>query len=137
MNTYQVKINGKMIEVEVEMLEGSPVVTAVQPKSVQALHRDTATPAARPVSAQAPVMEKSAAAAAADEGKAVTAPMPGNILDVLVKIGDAVKKGQTLLVFEAMKMENEIQAGTDGVIADICVGKGTVINTGDVLVTFA
>jgi len=93
MNKYQVKINGKVIEVEVEMLGESPVVTAVQPKPAKALHRDAATPAARTVSAPAPVMEKSAAAAAADEGKAVTAPMPGNILDVLVKIGDA-KLGQ-------------------------------------------
>ncbi|HJB58464.1 MAG TPA: acetyl-CoA carboxylase biotin carboxyl carrier protein subunit, partial [Candidatus Faecalibacterium faecipullorum] len=66
---------------------------------------------------------------------AVKAPMPGNILDVKVKPGDAVKAGDALVVLEAMKMENEIVAPQDGTVATIEVNKGDVVNSGDTLVT--
>ena len=65
----------------------------------------------------------------------VTAPMPGNILDVKVKAGDSVKAGDTLLILEAMKMENEISAPQDGTIASVNVRKGDVVNSGDLLIT--
>ena len=61
--------------------------------------------------------------------------MPGNILDVKVKPGDAVKSGDALVVLEAMKMENEIVAPQDGTVATIEVNKGDVVNSGDTLVT--
>ena len=80
-----------------------------------------------------------AAVAAAPAGAAgsvtVTAPMPGNILDVKVKAGDSVKAGDTLLILEAMKMENEISAPQDGTIASVNVRKGDVVNSGDLLCT--
>ena len=64
---------------------------------------------------------------------AVNAPMPGNILDVRVKPGDSVKAGDTLLILEAMKMENEISAPQDGTIASVNVSKGDTVNSGDLL----
>ena len=78
-----------------------------------------------------------AATAAAPAGStgavAVNAPMPGNILDVRVKPGDSVKAGDTLLILEAMKMENEISAPQDGTIASVNVSKGDTVNSGDLL----
>ena len=65
----------------------------------------------------------------------VTAPMPGTILGVKVNPGDSVKKGQVLLILEAMKMENEIVAPVDGTIATVNVSKGTSVNAGDLLVS--
>ena len=61
--------------------------------------------------------------------------MPGNILDVCVSAGQSVKKGDVLLILEAMKMENEILAARDGVIAGIAISKGATVNSGDVLLT--
>ena len=57
--------------------------------------------------------------------------MPGNILDVVVKVGDAVKSGQKLVVLEAMKMENDITSPCDGTVASISVNKGDMVSTGD------
>jgi glutaconyl-CoA decarboxylase len=62
--------------------------------------------------------------------------MPGTILNVLVSAGDSVKKGQVLMILEAMKMENEIMAAQDGVIAGVHVSKGDAVNPGDALVSF-
>ena len=66
----------------------------------------------------------------------MNAPMPGTILNVLVSAGDSVKKGQVLMILEAMKMENEIMAAQDGVIAGVHVSKGDAVNPGDALVSF-
>ena len=73
--------------------------------------------------------------AAAPAAPNVKAPMPGNILDVKVKVGDAVKAGQILVILEAMKMENEIVAPQDGTVAGINCAKGETVNVDDVLVT--
>ncbi len=67
-------------------------------------------------------------------GGTVVAPMPGTVLQVAVNIGDTVAKGQTLLVLEAMKMENEIMAPTDGVVHELNVTQGVSVNAGDILV---
>ena len=76
-----------------------------------------------------------AAASAPVAAAPAAAPMPGNILDVKVKAGDSVKAGDTLLILEAMKMENEISAPQDGTIASVNVRKGDVVNSGDLLCT--
>jgi biotin carboxyl carrier protein len=65
----------------------------------------------------------------------VTAPMPGTILNVKVSAGQAVKKGDTICVLEAMKMENDIPAPCDGTIASVNVQKGASVNAGDILAT--
>ncbi len=67
-------------------------------------------------------------------GGTVVAPMPGTVVQVAVNIGDNVAKGQTLLVLEAMKMENEIMAPTDGVVHELNVTQGVSVNAGDILV---
>ena len=59
--------------------------------------------------------------------------MPGNILDIRVKEGDMIKKGQVVMILEAMKMENEIMAPQDGNIASINISVGAVVNSGDLL----
>lgn len=109
MKKYKVNINGISYEVEIELMgEGASTQTAVK-------------------SEQAPKTQ--------GEGEKVTSPMPGTILDVKVKVGDSVKKGQVLMVLEAMKMENEIMAGTDGTVTSVAVSKGAPVTTGDMLLT--
>jgi glutaconyl-CoA/methylmalonyl-CoA decarboxylase subunit gamma len=63
----------------------------------------------------------------------IPAPMPGTILSVKVKAGDTVKKGQVLCILEAMKMENEIMTGADGVVSSVAINAGDSVNTGQVL----
>ena len=82
---------------------------------------------AAPVSAPAPV------ASTPSEGKAVPAPMQGTILDLKVKVGDAVKAGDTLLILEAMKLENEIKSPTDGKVLSIAVSKGQSVSMNETL----
>ncbi|MBQ7848860.1 MAG: acetyl-CoA carboxylase biotin carboxyl carrier protein subunit, partial [Clostridia bacterium] len=67
-------------------------------------------------------------------GEKVNAPMPGNIRDVKVAAGQTVKKGDVLVILEAMKMENEIMAPRDGKVAQVACTKGSTVNTGDALV---
>lgn len=92
--------------------------------------------AAAPVAAAPAAAPAAPAAPAGTAGSvAVNAPMPGNILDVRVKPGDSVKAGDTLLILEAMKMENEISAPQDGTIASVDVRKGDVVDSGALLCT--
>lgn len=125
---YIVTINDKDYEVEVE--KGQATVTGVKAAAVPAV-----MPVQAPAAAQtAPAAEKPAVpAAAAGQGDAVKAPMPGTILDIKVSAGSKVKKGSVLLILEAMKMENEIVAPRDGSVSYINGAKGSSINTGDLL----
>ncbi|HPU35203.1 MAG TPA: biotin/lipoyl-binding protein [Bacillota bacterium] len=68
-------------------------------------------------------------------GKTINSPMPGTILSIKVNSGDQVKRGQVLIILEAMKMENEIMADSDGTIRDIHVSPGQSVQTGDLLIT--
>lgn len=74
-------------------------------------------------------------AAASGAGESITSPMPGNILAVNVAVGDMVKKGQVLMVLEAMKMENEIMAPHDGKVTAVAVAKGAAVESGTLLCT--
>ncbi|MCR4397595.1 MAG: biotin/lipoyl-binding protein [Firmicutes bacterium] len=87
-------------------------------------------PVGAPAAPKAPVQ----AGATTGDG-VVTAPMPGTISDILVKEGDRVARGQVLVMLEAMKMQNEIMAGRDGVVESIHTSKGASVNTGDPLLT--
>ena len=128
---YNVTINNKVYEVEVEkgkanLVRTTDVVAAPAPVA--------AAPVAAPAAA-APAPAAAPAVAVAAGSTPVSSPMPGTILDIKVKAGDSVKKGQVLLVLEAMKMENEIMAGTDGTVSSVAVSKGASVQTGDILLT--
>ena len=111
MKKYRVKVNGKVFEVELEAVEN--VNGSV-----------TATPSATTTSA--PVSVSTA-------GATILAPIGGKIVDITVKVGDFVKKGQTVAVIEAMKLENEIVSPVDGVIAKVEISKGQTVNNQDLM----
>ncbi len=127
MKKYNITVNGNVYEVEVE--EVSAFATGATKENAPA-----PAPKAIPVATPAPA-PKAAPAAPAAGSTAVTAPMPGTILDVKVKVGDTVKRGDTLFILEAMKMENEIPAPADGVVASIDAAKGASVASGAVLAT--
>lgn len=130
MKKFLIKVNGNQYEVEVEEIrDGSAVAEPVTYSAPETKAAPAAAPA--PAPAAAPKKDNTVPAGASK----VTAPMPGTILGVKINPGDAVKKGQVLLILEAMKMENEIVAPNDGTIATVNVSKGTSVNAGDVLVT--
>ena len=124
---YKVTINDKVYEVEVE--EGK----------ANLLHTGAA---AQPVTPSAPVQEASKPAQVQTQlaapnhaaSNAYVAPMPGTILDIKVSKGQQVKKGDTIIVIEAMKMENEISAELNGTVIEIYVAKGAQVNTGTPLI---
>ncbi|MEG0775156.1 biotin/lipoyl-containing protein [Clostridium sp.] len=133
MKKYVIKLNGKVYEVEMEEVTGE---TSAAYERINTAPQNTVTE--NPVVQSAPqnkVVQNNAPQNA--EGEALDAPMPGNILNVAVKVGDTVKKGQLLIVLEAMKMENEIVSPKDGVITSVGVTKGQTINAGDTLVKIA
>ena len=125
MKKYNITVNGTTYEVVVEEageVASAPIVTSA-PVAASA-------PAAAPVAKAA-----SAAPTGAQGANKVSAPMPGTILDVKVAVGQSVKKGDTICVLEAMKMENDIPAPCDGVIASISVQKGSSVAANDVIAT--
>ena len=123
MKRYNITVNGKAYDVAVEEVGAgaAPVAAPV-----------AAAPKAAPAPAPA-----AAPAAPAGAGTPVKAPMPGNILDVKVSVGDTVSVGQVLVVLEAMKMENDIVANAAGKITSITVKKGDTVNSDDVIATIA
>ena len=123
MRKFNITVNGIAYEVEVEEVGAAESITPVNP----------APAAAAPKAAPAPKPAAPKAAPVAG-GTKVNAPMPGTILDVKVSQGQAVKKGDILLILEAMKMENEILAPQDGTVAQLAVSKGASVNSGDALV---
>ena len=144
MGKYQITVDGRTFEVEVGDVSASPVQVVVDgvAKSVAfAEQAPSAAPAAAaPVAAPAP---KPAPAAAAPKpvapvtGKAIKAPMPGKILQITVKMGQAVKEGDTVCTLEAMKMEMPISATVAGTVAGIHVAVGTNVAFDDPLVSLS
>lgn len=104
MKKYRVTVNGTVYEIELEELTGA-----------------------------APSAPAAPAAAAPAGGEQVTSPMPGTILAVNVAVGDTVKRGQVLMILEAMKMENEIMCPRDGKIASVNTSKGSSVESGTLL----
>ena len=107
MKKYRVTVNGTVYEIELEELTDAAPAAAPAP---------AATPAAAPAG-----------------GEQVTSPMPGTILSVNVAAGDTVKKGQVLMILEAMKMENEIMCPCDGKVASVNTSKGASVESGTLL----
>lgn len=144
MKNYKFRINGKEYSVIINGMEGKSADVSVNGVSYSVELEDApasfAAPSAAP-SAPAPQAQPSVAAApasapAAPAGKAVTvhSPLPGVIISIDVKEGQAVKKGQKLAVLEAMKMENEILSDADGTVAAILVQKGdSVLEGADII----
>ena len=125
---YLVTLNGN--EYEVEVGADSVTLTAERIGAAKA----APAPAPAPVPAPAPAAVSAPAAPVPGSGTTVAAPMPGNILKVMVKPGDAVKSGQILLLLEAMKMENEIYSPCDGTVSSVLVSVGGTVNSNDPMV---
>ncbi len=132
MKTYNITVNGVTYTVEVEEVGAAACTPAAAPASAAA-----PAPAAAPKAA--PAAPKAAPAAPKASGStgsvSVKAPMPGTIVKVNCKPGAAVKRGDVLIVLEAMKMENDICAPEDGVVASVEVTQGASVETDAVLVT--
>lgn len=123
MKNYRITVNGTAYDVAVEELgAGASAAPAAAPAPV--------APAAAPAPA-APAPKASGAAGSV----VVAAPMPGKILSVKASVGAAVKKGDVILLLEAMKMENEVVAPEDGTVASIDVAAGDAVEAGDTLAT--
>ena len=120
MRKFIINVNGNSYEVEVEEVGGVATTAAPAPKAAPA-----------PSAAPAPAPAAAPPAGATN----VTAPMPGNIVAVKVKVGDTVNSGDVLCVLEAMKMENEIMAPQSGKVVAVSATQGSAVNTGDILVS--
>ena len=131
MRKFNVTVNGVAYDVEIEEVGAVASAPVATPAPVAAAPAPVATPAA----------PKAAPAAPKAQGKTgsvvIKAPMPGTILKINVKVGDAVKSGDVVCVLEAMKMENDICAPQDGVVSSIEVAQGASVATDAVLVTLA
>lgn len=126
---FKIKVDGQEYLVEMEE------IGAVAPAAPAAPVAPVAPAAPAVEAAPAPAPAPAPAAATPAGADAMPSPMPGNILRILVNVGDTVTENQPLLILEAMKMENEIVAAKAGVVAGIHVKEGQVVNPGDALIT--
>ena len=142
MENYQYKLNGINYNVEIEEIEGNIARVNVNGKSFEVEMKEPAKPktkavhvtpptAAAPVASAAPA--KPAAAAPATGGKKITAPLPGTITEIKVSVGQSVKEGDTIIILEAMKMQNNIDAEATGTVSAILVEKGDTVMEGATL----
>ena len=149
MKEYNLKINGNDYKVAINEVEesvakvevnGTPFTVefeqpVAKPKAIKVVKPTvSAAPAVTPAAGRPSAATNAAPAAASAGGTEVTSPLPGVILDVCVKEGDVVKRGQTVMVLEAMKMENAIESTADGTVTAIKVGKGDSVLEGAPLV---
>ena len=132
MKNLIITVNGVSYDVQVEEVSGSAAPRAAVPAPAAAPAAPPA-PAAAPAAAPAPAAKPSGTQGSVK----VQAPMPGTILSVKVSVGQQVKKGDTVAVLEAMKMENEIPAPQDGTVSSVDVSNGATVETGATLVTLA
>ncbi len=124
MKRYNITVNGKAYDVAVEEMGAGAA-----PAPVVASAPVAPAPAA-PVAAPAPA---TAPAPVVTGGTEIKAPMPGNILDVKVNVGDTVKNGTPIVILEAMKMENDVVSPVDGTVASISVKKGDTVESGSLI----
>ena len=156
MGKYNFRINGHDYQVDVNSVEGGIADVTVNgtdykvelADAVPAPAQQAARPAPQATFTAAPAPQTTAPATQADQaaqtatasaplgkGEVVTAPLPGVILDIKVKVGDVVKAGQTVAVLEAMKMENEIEATASGTVTAVNAGKGDSVLEGAAIIT--
>ncbi len=134
MKKYNVTVNGVTYEVEVEEVGEGVSSTPAAPVATAAPAPKAAPVAAAPAPAKTAAPAPKAASGAQGSIK-VTAPMPGTILKMNVKVGDTIKANDLVCILEAMKMENEIFAAEGGVVKSIDAGQGASVNAGDVIIT--
>ncbi len=121
MKRYNITVNGKTYDVAVEeagQTSSAPVATPVPTA--------TPSPVAAPAASPAPAPQVTG-------GTEINAPMPGNVLDVKVKVGDKVENGTPVIVLEAMKMENDVVSPVAGTVASISVKKGDTVDSGTLI----
>lgn len=158
MGKYNFRINGHDYQVDVNSVEGGIADVTVNgtdykvelADAVPAPAQQAVRPAPQTVSTGAPAVTPQTTAPATQaaqtaqtatssapqgKGEVVTAPLPGVILDIKVKVGDVVKAGQTVAVLEAMKMENEIEATASGTVTAVNAGKGDSVLEGAAIIT--
>ncbi len=118
-NIIEIELNGKRyaVEVEREQPKPRPAAPIITPTAAQMPQSTTAQPQNKPAKV-----------------KKITSPLPGVVLNVKVQPGDAVKRGQVVMILEAMKMENEIEATDDGIVSSISKSKGDSVMEGDTLI---
>ena len=148
---YEYKVKGVDYEVEIQDIEGNianvtvngipfevemkqPVKAGKQKVKLGSEERRVKSEESNS-SASAPATDATPKSAPAASGKPVVAPLPGTINDIKVKVGDKVNAGDTVVILEAMKMQNNIEAESTGTIASINVNKGDAVLEGDTLVT--
>ncbi|MFC2488339.1 MAG: biotin/lipoyl-containing protein [Alloprevotella sp.] len=149
MRTYSYNVNGAQYDVTIESIQGqvakmnvngvlfdveilgAPLTEGDLPEAAAAVAPAAAAPAPTPTAAAPAPAAKGAAGA----GTPINAPLPGVVTKVLVAAGQAVKKGETVVVLEAMKMENNITAECDGSVTGVCVAAGDSVMEGTTLVT--
>jgi len=122
MKRYNITVNGQTYDVQVEET-GAPAAAGAA----------VAAPVSRAAPAALPAAAAAAPAAASAGGQVVKAPMPGTLMSYKVAVGQAVRKGDVVLILEAMKMENEIVAPVDGAVTALLSSEGSSVNTGDPL----
>ena len=140
MKNYKLKINGNDYNVDINEVEGQEIklevngtayTVTVDQEIKQTKKPVASTPRPQVSPAAGGSVQKSNAPVA---GSKVTTPLPGTILDVFVNVGDSVKEGQTVVLLEAMKMENNIEADCAGTVKEVKVRKGDRVREGEVLV---
>lgn len=147
MNKFEYKVQGVDYEVEIEEMEGNIAKVSVngipfevelkQPiNPAKAITRPkVVVPAPAAAAPAAPVARPAAPAAPAGAGSPVKAPLPGTISSINVKVGDKVNVGDTVVVLEAMKMQNNIEAENSGTVTSILVNQGDSVMEGATLIT--
>ena len=120
MKVYKIKVNGKTYKVELEAIEEHKSAAAAAPAAAEAKKPE---PAAAPASS------------GPAEGKEVLSPIQGQVVKILVKPGDTVKKGTVLVIIEAMKLENEVVSPFDGEVASVLVNKGQNVSSKERIIT--
>jgi glutaconyl-CoA decarboxylase len=137
MKKYRITVNGKTFDVDVEEIGAQK--PGHSPASIPEAVAPAPVPAPRTVSAQAPAASPATPIPAAPAGGATNmkSPLPGKILKVLATPGSSWKKGDTLLIIEAMKMENEILAPRDCTVEEVAVESNQTVKTGDLLLKLA
>ena len=143
MKVFKYKINGSPYRVVVQNsdqesveleVNGTPFLVEIEQKKkkpISSIQRQTSPSSAQTIETTRPTVTRTTVAAGSI---VVNSPLPGVVLDIKVKVGDAVKKGDTIIVLEAMKMENNIQASSDGTVSKVSVEKGASVLEGAELI---